>query len=218
MEDHPACKISRGKHGMSWSETAFVGRSTVCCINQNSIFENIFDGGCFLFKYPFCLCKRISFGLCIPASQDYLKALLTFSIGNCFKPCTKSSKPDVLRGEKGLDSPLHFPRQQFSPGQPFRWCKFSLIIPHHWQSSFSIGWGLLLSKSHFQNLFCFSHVGFSAPSLVAAYSPTMNLSLVSWTVSNAAPKNCTYHWNESHCAGHSHLLAVNTTVTTSFGL
>lgn len=52
-------------------------------------------------------------------SQDYLKALLTFSIGNSFKPCTKSSKPDLLREGKGLDSPLQFSRQQFSLGQPF---------------------------------------------------------------------------------------------------
>lgn len=155
MEDHPACKISRGKHGMSWSETAFVGTSTACCINQNSILKSIFDGGCFLFKYPFCLCKRTSFGLYIPASQDCLRALLTLSTGNCFKPCTESSKPDMLRAEKGLDSPVRFPRQQFSLGQPSWWCKLSLIAPHHWQCSFSIGRELLLSKSHFQNSFCF---------------------------------------------------------------
>lgn len=110
---------------MSWSETAFVGRNTVCCINQNSIFKNIFDGGCFLFKYSFCLCKRISFGLYIPTSQEYLKALFTFSSGNCFKPCTKPSKPDTLRAEKGLDSPQQSPKQQFSLGWPFCWWKVS---------------------------------------------------------------------------------------------
>lgn len=48
----------------------------------------------------FACVKQILFGLYIPTSQNYLTVLLTFSIGNYFKPCTKSSKPDMFRVEK----------------------------------------------------------------------------------------------------------------------
>lgn len=121
MEDHPGCALSGGAGGVSWSEAARAGSSTACCINQTRAFSDSFDGGCFLFKYSFCLCKRISVGLYIPTSQDYLKALFTFSSGNCFKPCRKPSKPDMLRAETGLHFPRQPPRQEFSLGWPFWW-------------------------------------------------------------------------------------------------